>query len=146
MGAPTSAIPAETFIQYLEHNKVIKILNKYQIIDYHRYVDDILIVYNKNIRNINNTLNECNTIHPKIKFTMETEKHTLNYLHLTITNNHNKLTFCIYRKPTNTDLIIHNEFCHPHEHKKSAITYLVNRMTTYPITHENKILELNTIN
>jgi hypothetical protein len=61
-------------------------------------------------------------------------------------NKRSKLTFGIYRKPTNTDLILHNDSCHPNEHKKSAITYLVNHMTTYPITHENKILELNTIN
>jgi hypothetical protein len=67
------------------------------------------------------------------------KKHnTLNYLDITITNNHNKLTFGIYRKPTNTELIIHNDSCHPYEHTKSAITYLVNRMTTYRITHENK--------
>jgi hypothetical protein len=41
MGAPTSAILAETFIQHLEHNKLIGILNKHQNINYHRYVDDI---------------------------------------------------------------------------------------------------------
>jgi hypothetical protein len=63
-----------------------------------------------------------------------------------ITRNHNKLTLGIYRKPTNTGLIIHNDSYHPNEHKRSAIKYLINRMTTYPITHENKILELNTIN
>jgi hypothetical protein len=115
MGAPTSAILAETFIEHLEHSKLIKILNKHQIIDYHRYVDDILILYNKN-----NTLDECNTIHPNIKFTMETEIHnTLNYLDLTITNKHNKLTFSIYRKPTSTNLIIHNDSCHPYEQKIS---------------------------
>jgi hypothetical protein len=147
MGAPTSAILTETFIQNLEHNNLIKILNNHQIINYHRYVDDILIVYNKNTTNINSTLDECNTIHPKIKFTIETENHnTLNYLDLTITNSHNKLTFGIYRNRTNTNLIIHSDSCHPYEHKKSAITYLVNCMTIYPITHENKILELNTIN
>jgi hypothetical protein len=117
MGAPTSAILAETSIKHLER-KLIEILNKHQIIDYHRYMDDILIVYNKNNTNINSTPNECNTIHPKIKFTMETQKHnTLNYLDLTITNNHNKLTLGIYRKPTNTDLIIHNDFCHRYKHK-----------------------------
>jgi hypothetical protein len=32
------------------------------------------------------------------------------------------------------------------EHKNSAITYLINRMTTYRITYENKIIELSTIN
>jgi hypothetical protein len=111
------------------------------------FFNDLMIVYNKNITNIDNTLNEYIAIHPKIKFTMQTEKHnTLNYWNLKITNNHNKLTFSIYRKPTNTDLIIHNDSCHPYEYKKSAITYLVNRMTTYPIAHENRNLELNFIN
>jgi hypothetical protein len=80
-------------------------------------------------------------------FTIEKETHnTLNYLYLTIANNHNKLTFGKYRKPTNTDLILHNDSCHPNKHKNSAITCLVNRMTTYPITQENKVLELNAIN
>jgi hypothetical protein len=43
MGAPTSAILAQVCIQYLEHITVIDILKKFQIIDYHRYVDNILI-------------------------------------------------------------------------------------------------------
>lgn len=38
------------------------------------------------------------------------------------------LKFAIYRKPTTTDLIIHKDSCHPHEHKKSAINFLVNGM------------------
>jgi hypothetical protein len=139
MGAPTSAILAEIFIQYLEHTKIVKILDKHQIIDYHRHVHDVFIIYNKNIANIESTLNEYNTLHKKINVTIEKEIHnTLNYLDLTITNSYNKLTFGIYRKPTNTDLILHKKYL--------AITYLVNRMTKYPITHENKILELNTIN
>jgi hypothetical protein len=36
----------------------------------------------------------------------------LNYLDITINNKHNTLTFNIYRKPTTTDLIIHNDSCH----------------------------------
>jgi hypothetical protein len=46
VGAPMSAILAETFIQYLEHTIIYQILNRNQIIDYYRYVDDILIIYN----------------------------------------------------------------------------------------------------
>jgi hypothetical protein len=52
MGAPTSAILAEIFIQYLEHNNIIQILQKHQILDYYRYVDDILIMYNEERTNI----------------------------------------------------------------------------------------------
>jgi hypothetical protein len=123
METPTSAILSETFIRYLEHIKIIKILNEYHIINYHRYVDDILIIYNMHTTNIVNTLMEFNAIHEKIKFTIKKETHNkLNYPE----NKHNQLTFGIHRKPTTTDLIIHNNSCHPYEHKKSAINYLIN--------------------
>jgi hypothetical protein len=109
MGAPTSAVLAETFILYLEYTKITKILNKHQIIYYYRYVDDILILYNTHTANIENTLTEFNIIHPKIKFSIEKETHDkLNYLNLAITNKQNQLTFGICWKPTTTDIIIHN--------------------------------------
>jgi hypothetical protein len=73
MGAPTSAILAEVFIQYLEHTTILDILKKFQIVHYYRYVDDNLIIYNIRITNTDNTLNEFNNIHPKITFTMEKE-------------------------------------------------------------------------
>jgi hypothetical protein len=47
MGAPTSAILAEAYLQHKEHKQLYPILKKYQIIGYLRYVDDILIIYNK---------------------------------------------------------------------------------------------------
>jgi hypothetical protein len=56
------------------------------------------------------------------KLTIEKETNgKLNYLDLTIMNEHDQLTFCIYWKPTTTDLIIHHTSCHPYEGKKSTI-------------------------
>jgi hypothetical protein len=78
---------------------------------------------------------------------MEKEtQNRINYLDITITKEHNNLTFDIYCKPTTTDSIIHNDSCHPNEHKKSATNYLINRMNTYPLTQENKENELTIIN
>jgi hypothetical protein len=71
MGAPTSAILAEIFLQYFEHNRIINILQKHHIIDYHRYVDDILIIYNENCTDIDNTLQEFNLLHPNIQYTIK---------------------------------------------------------------------------
>jgi hypothetical protein len=68
---------AEILIQYLEHTKVIQILSKRQSIDYNRYVDDILIVFNTYITNIEHNLTEFNSGHPQIKFTIEKE-HLIN--------------------------------------------------------------------
>jgi hypothetical protein len=70
----------------------------------------------------------------------------LNYVDLTITNEHDQLTFGIYQKPTTAALIIHNNnSCHTYEHKKSTINYLINQMNTYHITHKNKNQELETM-
>jgi hypothetical protein len=85
MGAPTSAVLAEVFIQSLGHTKIIDILKKSQIIDYRRYVDDILIIYNAHITNINDILGKFNKIHPKIKFAIEKEENNeINFLDLSI--------------------------------------------------------------
>jgi hypothetical protein len=45
MGAPTSKILAETFIQHLVHTIIYKILDKNQITDYHRYMQRTLHEY-----------------------------------------------------------------------------------------------------
>jgi hypothetical protein len=47
MGAPTLAVLSEVYIRNLEHTSIADILNKRQIIDYYRYEDDILVVYNE---------------------------------------------------------------------------------------------------
>jgi hypothetical protein len=138
MGAPTSAIPAGTFIQHLKHTIIVDILKKFEIIDYCRYVNDILIIYNRCTTNINNTLDKFNKIRPRIKFTIEEElDNKISFLDISITKTHNKLQLGIYRKPTTTDLIIHNDL---YEHKKATINLLINRMnnTQLHITTKNK--------
>jgi hypothetical protein len=76
------------------------------------------------------------------------EKETLNrinYLDLTVTKEH-KLTCNVFHKSTTTDSLIRNDSCHPNEHKRSAINYLLNRMNTHPLTQENRDRELTIIN
>jgi hypothetical protein len=33
---------------------------------------------------------------------------------------------------------LHNDSCHPNEHKKASINYLINSMNQYPLTHSNR--------
>ncbi|GFG35837.1 hypothetical protein Cfor_01162 [Coptotermes formosanus] len=47
MGAPTSALFSEFFLQYNEHAHIFNLLNIHNIKGYFRYVDGILIIYNK---------------------------------------------------------------------------------------------------
>jgi hypothetical protein len=145
MGAPSSAIFSETYLQYIEHNHIIDLLIKHQIILYHRYVD-ILVVYNTQHTNIDSALTDFNNIHRKIQFSVEEEcNNQKNFLDLSIVRTCNKLEFGIFRKPTATDIMIHNRSCHPKEHKLSGINYLINRITSYPITRNNTIKEEQTM-
>jgi hypothetical protein len=52
VGAPSSALLAEIFLQNLEHNNIQNIVIKHKLLGYFRYVDDILILYNKKLTNI----------------------------------------------------------------------------------------------
>jgi hypothetical protein len=92
-------------------------------------------------------LAEFNKQQPTIKFTIEKETHkSINFLDLTIQRQEQKLEYAIYRKPTQTNIIIPNDSCRPtRTQKKSSINYLMNRLNTYPISEEAKKKELNTI-
>jgi hypothetical protein len=43
MGAPSSGLIAEIFLQHIEHSQLTRLTHKHQIINYCRYVDDILM-------------------------------------------------------------------------------------------------------
>ena len=55
------------------------------------------------------------------------------------------ISFNVYRKSAVTDIIIPKDSNHPLEHKRAAIRYLANRLTTYPLSNTNKEKEYDTI-
>jgi hypothetical protein len=71
MGAPTSAVLSEIYLQYIEHTLIINILNSNNILGYLRYVDDILIVYNRESTNIDLVLEQFNNLTTNLNFTIE---------------------------------------------------------------------------
>ena len=85
MGAPTSSIFSEIYLQSLENQEIHQLLKKHNIKGYFRYVDDILIIYDKNTSNIHDITEDFNNITPELKFTLEKEtNHQINYLDITI--------------------------------------------------------------
>jgi transposase-like protein len=142
MGAPTSSILSEFYLQHMEQNKIFEILTAHNVLGLFRYVDDILIVFNSNKTNIHEVFNSFNKLSPTLKFTMEAESNNqINFLDITIQKETDKFTFNMYRKPTATDTIIPRSSCHPPDHKQAAIRYMVNRLNTYNLTNSNKIQE-----
>jgi hypothetical protein len=56
IGAPTSAILAEVFIQYIKFTKIIDILKGRRIVDHFLHVDDTILIYSTHTTSIDNTL------------------------------------------------------------------------------------------
>jgi hypothetical protein len=114
MGAPSSAVLSEVYLQHLEHTEIIMIITQHNILVYFRYVDDILMIYDENSTDIHKVHIAFNNLARTIKFTIETETdNNINFLDIAIQNKENKLSFIVHRKPTTTDVIIPKNSCHP---------------------------------
>jgi tRNA A-37 threonylcarbamoyl transferase component Bud32 len=74
------------------------------------------------------TLTEFNKQTLSIKYTIEKEHTSSNFLDHTIHQERTQLESRIYRKPTQTDNIIPNHSGHPCEHKIASINYLMNKV------------------
>ena len=62
MGSPISSTIAEIYIQYFENMYIKHWIESTEIIFYKRYVDDILIVYDKHKTNAHDIFKEINKI------------------------------------------------------------------------------------
>jgi hypothetical protein len=71
MGAPSSSIFSEIYLQYLENTTIYDLLVQYNIKGYFRYVEDILFVYNKTNTNTDDLLDRFNNGSPELNFTIK---------------------------------------------------------------------------
>jgi hypothetical protein len=146
MGAPSSGLIAEIFLQHTEHKHLPSITQKHKIVNYIRYVDDILMIFDSTHTDVHDILTDFNAIHPHLHFTAETESNnTLNYLDISIHRSPESLKTSIYRKPTFTDTIIPYTSNHPPQHKFAAIKFLFNRLHSYNLAETEHRQELNSI-
>jgi hypothetical protein len=77
---------------------------------------------------------------------MEQENNnTIKYLDISILRKNDKLEYNMYRKPATTSTVIHASSCHPIQQKRLAFNYLINRVEKYPLSLENKKIELDII-
>lgn len=145
MGSPLSPLLAEIFMSDFEE-KFLNTSFAENIFFWYRYVDDILVCFTGNNIDLQYTLNHLNSIHPKIKFTVEKEKESsINFLDLSINRGNNEFSFNIYRKPTFTDTTIPQHSVHPISHKLSSYRSMIHRAFTIPLDDNTRTIELNTI-
>jgi hypothetical protein len=90
--------------------------------NYFRYVDDILLIFDSNHTSTQAVLTHFNSIHPNLHLTAETKQNnTIDYLDISIQKAAHNLRTAIYRKPTFTDTIIPYSSIHPTQHKYAAV-------------------------
>jgi len=145
MGARHSGLIAEIFLQHIEHSQLTRLPHKHKIINYCRYVDDILI-FDSNHCNIQKIFDYFNSLHPKLLFTAETEKDlTLNFLDISLHRTPTNMRTATFRKPTFTDTIIPFTSNHPTHRKYATVKFLYNRLDTYNLQQEEYLQELYVI-
>ena len=146
MGSPISNIIAEIFLQNLENSHLKQILDKQNITFYTRYVDDILVIYNTKHTSPEIIHSYVNKIHPNLHFNPTLEhNNSISFLDLLIIRHPNQIEIDIFRKPTTTDTTINYTSNHPTEHKMAAYRYLINRMTSFPLSTEKRNTEWQNI-
>ena len=82
-------------------------------------------------------LNVLNGLHPSIHFTMELSNNdSIPFIGTLITKNGNKLETQVYRKPTNTGLLLHFQSHTDLRYKKCLIKTMVHRAKELSSTHQ----------
>ena len=103
---------------------------------YRRYVDDTITAMPDvaGAESFLSTLNEC---HPSISFTMElASNNKLPFLGMEITKNGRQLSTSVYRKPTNTGLLLHFHSHVDRRYKTSLLRTMVDRAYRLSSTKE----------
>jgi len=92
----SALIVADLALQYLESHTLKKLSFTPSL--YIRYVDDIASAAPYSL--LNELLNNFNSFQPRLKFTIEIGRTSLNFLELKIINRDDQLIFDWYHKPT----------------------------------------------
>ena len=116
MGSPLGPLLANTFMCSIEE----KLEEKSELPSfYKRYVDDTLAIM-PDLNEANIFLDKLNSCHRNLKFTMEiAELNTIPFVGVNITKSGNRLEISVYRKSTNTGLLLHY---HSHVDKRYTKT------------------------
>ena len=119
MGSPLSAVLCSLFMEDLERGPIKKIIGKDT--PWYRYVDDTLVIL-RSRTNTKKILDDLNTVHPRIKFTMEEEvEESIPFLDTRVHRNNDGLKFSVYRKATHKDDYIHYLSGHSERTKRGVI-------------------------
>lgn len=127
MGSPLSPVIANLFMENLEEKALDTAAFKPKL--WLRYVDDTFVIWQHGETHLNNFLDHLNTLHPKIKFTMEVETdNQLPFLDVLVKKKSDgSLSHTVYRKSTHTDRYLNATSHHHPAQLRSVVKTLVTR-------------------
>ena len=149
MGSALSGLLAEFFMNNLEDEVFSERYRFFseRLVFYGRYVDDIIIIHNES-QAFTTAIHNLFESMSNLSFTVEKEdNNSLNFLDLTIHKNvlSGILEFEIYRKPTQTDVIIPKNSYTSDNHKQAALRHLLYRASSVPMSDLRLEKEVQTI-
>ena len=131
MGSPLGPTLSNFFMAYIE-NKLLSAESDLNPRIYFRYVDDIFCVFDSHVDQ-STFLDSLNNLHPNIEFTCEVGPQKLAFLDCMITlpeGDNLPVSTEVYRKSTNTNVLLnYNALC-PIKWKLGLMTCLINRAYT----------------
>ena len=145
MGSPLAPLLANWFVASIE-NKILEDTahSQYKPIFYRRYVDDIFAVFRSSVDR-DRFFEVLNSAHQNLQFTMETTSNRLPFLDVSITIQDAAFDTKVYRKPTNTGVLMNFQSMTPIKWKKTLIKCLLNRALRLSSSFDNLQSEIETI-
>jgi len=127
MGSPFSPVIANFYMEDFEMKAKEKATHKPAC--WYGYVDDTFVIWPHGQEKLMDFLNHLNGIHNNIQFTMEIEEEShLPFLDIDIYRKmEGSLGHKVYRKPTHTNLCLHQKSHHHPANKHSVLSSLVHR-------------------
>jgi hypothetical protein len=128
MGSPLSLVIANFFMEDFEKKAIEQAAHT--PICWFRYVDDTFVIWPHGQEKLTELLEHLIGLHRNIQFTMEKEEGHLPFLDIDIYRKTNgSLGHRVYRKPTHTNLYLHQNSHHHPANKQPVLVSLTRRAT-----------------
>ena len=128
MGSPLSSSMSDIFLNLMETTLIEKFIKNKEILHWSRYVDDILVICDKN--SVENILEKINGYDHRLSFTVENMVNDkLKFLDMELFIDDTKIKFRkIFKKDLNTVFTNYTESISPQRYKNSAIFTQLHRV------------------
>ena len=135
MGSPLGPLMANVFMCHLEEQLTTNLADNFPTL-YMRYVDDTLISM-PDVPSAQHFLVTLNNLHANLTFTMELPcDNKISFIGFEIVKNGTILETRVYRKPTNTGLLLHYQSHADVRYKESLIKTMLHRAKSLSSTDE----------